>query len=193
MSKKSDVLQASARILTDFGSMKYSVRQVAKSAGLRVSHVQYYFPTKEDLLIATAQQVCDQAHFRLSRPLRLGRSPHDQAQTIVTEIFESLDTPSGSTAIWELWALAGHHTEIASILAGFYAKLRKVFTHLLGKAQPQLGTGRHESLACCLVALVEGSGAMIAHNRALDSQLVNLRSEIALLVTQIFSPEQSRV
>ncbi len=48
------ILEAALELLGDHGVSKLTQPNVAKAAGLRQSHLTYYFPTRADLLKATA-------------------------------------------------------------------------------------------------------------------------------------------
>ncbi|HUU74054.1 MAG TPA: TetR/AcrR family transcriptional regulator [Burkholderiales bacterium] len=51
---RSRILEAALELLGDHGVSKLTQPSVAKAAGVRQSHLTYYFPTRADLLKATA-------------------------------------------------------------------------------------------------------------------------------------------
>lgn len=51
---RTSILEAALALLGDHGVSKLSQPSVAKAAGIRQSHLTYYFPTRSDLLKATA-------------------------------------------------------------------------------------------------------------------------------------------
>lgn len=63
---REEILSAAMRILQMHGIKKFSQAKVAKEAGMRQSHLTYYFPKKADLIAALLQQHIQQADNRLS-------------------------------------------------------------------------------------------------------------------------------
>lgn len=53
------ILDASLRVLQTEGVRRFTQTRVAQRAKLRQSHLTYYYPTKADLLEATAERVID--------------------------------------------------------------------------------------------------------------------------------------
>ena len=51
-SKVSQILNSAESILRDHGDHGMTMRKVAQGAGISLGHLQHYFPTKNDLLIA---------------------------------------------------------------------------------------------------------------------------------------------
>ncbi|MCB1906465.1 MAG: TetR/AcrR family transcriptional regulator [Rhodocyclaceae bacterium] len=58
---RSRILDAGAGLLNDEGLAAVTQPRIARAAGLRQSHVTYYFPTRADLLLALAEHSVDQA------------------------------------------------------------------------------------------------------------------------------------
>lgn len=50
------ILRAAVRLLGDCGIRKLMQPQIAKKAGVPQGHMTYYFPTREDLLLAVAER-----------------------------------------------------------------------------------------------------------------------------------------
>ena len=50
-------LEAAIGLIGDEGLNGFTTPKVARRAGLRQSHLTYYFPTREDLLVAVAERV----------------------------------------------------------------------------------------------------------------------------------------
>ena len=53
------VLDAAFMVLIESGTKQFSMNQVAARSSLRLSHVQYYFPSRLDLLKALLQRQLD--------------------------------------------------------------------------------------------------------------------------------------
>jgi len=66
MSVKHRLLESGLALLHEQGLAALTQPRVAKAAGVSQSHLTYYFPTRNDLLLAIAEHSVDQA---LARPL----------------------------------------------------------------------------------------------------------------------------
>ena len=53
------IVEVARAILLEGGSLGFSLREVAARAGISISNVQYYFPTKPALLSAVVEPVND--------------------------------------------------------------------------------------------------------------------------------------
>lgn len=56
MNVKDSILNAGVALLKDKGIAALTQPQVARAAGIKQSHLTYYFPTRADLLLAIAEQ-----------------------------------------------------------------------------------------------------------------------------------------
>lgn len=62
------ILAAALALVEDQGIAALSQARVAAAAGLRQSHLTYYFPTRKDLLLAIVQAIHAEMHQGLSSP-----------------------------------------------------------------------------------------------------------------------------
>ena len=73
MSVKESILEAGIALLESKGIAALTQPQVASAAGIKQSHLTYYFPTRTDLLTAIADRWVTQAMDALS--VRVGKKP----------------------------------------------------------------------------------------------------------------------
>jgi AcrR family transcriptional regulator len=57
--RRQTILEAALAVLRDDGYLGFTQPRVAARAGVRQSHLTYYFPTRADLLVAVAQVAVD--------------------------------------------------------------------------------------------------------------------------------------
>lgn len=79
---RDEILSAAMRILQTQGVKKLSQAKVAKEAGIRQSHLTYYFPKKIDLTIGLLQQHIDGASIHLNAIL--DDNSHDDMETALS-------------------------------------------------------------------------------------------------------------
>lgn len=56
MGKRDSIVAAAINVIREDGLAGFTQPRVARRAGLRQSHLTYYFPTREDLLVAVTEQ-----------------------------------------------------------------------------------------------------------------------------------------
>ncbi len=66
--KRSAILKEALKLFNRNGIEYVGVREIAASIGMRPSHITYYFPTKEDIVVAIAQQLGELNDRNLSDP-----------------------------------------------------------------------------------------------------------------------------
>ncbi len=66
--KRTAILKEALKLFNRNGIEYVGVREIAASIGMRPSHITYYFPTKEDIVVAIAQQLGELNDRNLSDP-----------------------------------------------------------------------------------------------------------------------------
>jgi len=56
---KQEILQVASKMFMELGYSNTYPRLIAEALGIRVSNITYYFPTKEHLLLAVVEMLCD--------------------------------------------------------------------------------------------------------------------------------------
>jgi AcrR family transcriptional regulator len=70
---KTRILQAALGVLAEHGAAELTQPKVARAAGVRQSHLTYYFPTRGDLLLAVAQHSVGSLMGALTQAAQSGR------------------------------------------------------------------------------------------------------------------------
>lgn len=70
---KTRILQAALGVLAEHGAAQLTQPKVARAAGVRQSHLTYYFPTRGDLLLAVAQHSIGSLMGALTQGAQSGR------------------------------------------------------------------------------------------------------------------------
>ncbi|MGX2992736.1 TetR/AcrR family transcriptional regulator [Streptomyces sp. JNUCC 64] len=163
--KRGELLDAAERVLLSSGHAELSMRAVAASAGVRLGHLQYYFPSRSDLVAALLGRVLDRSQERL-RPLLAAAS--DPA-TLVTALLADQDDPALVRLFTELWALAALDETVATAVRAFYTTYREEVAAHIQRGAPALPAEECRARAEVFVMLVEGASLFrsgIAGHRA---------------------------
>lgn len=154
--RQAAILAAAADVLARDGAHDFSLRRVAQAAGIRLGNLQYYFPTRADLLghllagyleagLAKVSDVADHPSRMIDRLL----AEHEDRAAVATCI-----------AIWEL---AAHDDAVSAALRSFYDRYTTIVAEHIVRHRGGNGSGITPELharARVLIALLEGSALL---------------------------------
>ncbi|MDO9002395.1 MAG: TetR/AcrR family transcriptional regulator [Aquabacterium sp.] len=148
--RRLQILHAATQQLIEAGYAGFSTRQVAERLGLRLSNVQYYFPTREALLEALLAGVLADAL------AEFGRHPAEHDLASLVRFVLAGQTPQACRLFLELWALAARDAGARSAMDGFYLAYRKEIEQAVAKVAPGIGGAERARRAALIMALLEG-------------------------------------
>lgn len=156
-----DVLDTALRVLIDDGYSQFTMRRVASAADMRLSNLQYYFSSKEDLLAALLNRTIDdyrEALETISRKVR-GR-PDKRFSRIIQYLLIDQTRRESCLLFWELWALAGRDREIAGIMNRYYDTYIVEMANMILTISPDMPKMKAKRNAGVVVALIEGASLL---------------------------------
>ena len=184
--ERREAIEAAARrMLLDEGYAGVSLRRIATRLGISVGNLQYYYPTKDDLvesvIIGETQKPIDLLG-------EIAWSPDDAPQNIrqaVGSLLRYYASEAGRFyAIME--SLALHDARYARLKADGYAHVLGHIEHLIGLVAPSLPADRAEGLARILVALIDGASLQVQFARkeagSVESLIVDVSSAVGHLL-----------
>ena len=127
------ILEAAYALLSRHGVGELSQPKVARAAGLRQSHLTYYFPTRSDLLQALAQHSIGQMLARLTGEATRGSLTPERLALLVGKMVS--DKRRARTMLG-LVVTSDEHREIKQALREFVAQVRggiRGLAQMLGK------------------------------------------------------------
>jgi len=127
MSIRSRILEAGVELLQTQGIAMLTQPRIAKAAGVSQSHLTYYFPTRNQLLLAIAETAIERVVDGLLTATR-GRGAEDLAR----QLGELLPRQAPVRVLLGLIVAADSEPELRSALAGLIARVRERFGELLG-------------------------------------------------------------
>ena len=130
LSVKESILEAGIALLECKGIAALTQPQVAAAAGVKQSHLTYYFPTRTDLLLAIAERWVTQAMEALSA--RVGEKP--EFSTLAETLAETMIGGEPARAIIGLIVAADAEPRIRDTLRHLDAVIRAHFKCILDRA-----------------------------------------------------------
>ncbi|MFE4356630.1 TetR/AcrR family transcriptional regulator [Kitasatospora sp. MY 5-36] len=178
--KREQLLDTAEELLVTTGSGELSMRAVAAAAGVRLGHLQHYFPTHAELVAAVLERVLARSVERLAPLLDPGRDE----DALLRELLAEQQDMRLVRLFAELWALAARDPSVAAAVRAFYDRYQELVACFLAERRPALTEEERRSRARVFVMLIEGaslfrSGLAGTADAAADAEL--LRTAGALL------------
>ncbi|MGY0465618.1 TetR/AcrR family transcriptional regulator [Kitasatospora sp. cg17-2] len=182
--RREALLDAAEEVLVAEGGPEWTMRAVAAAAGVRLGHLQYYFPTHAELVAAVLERVLRRSAERLAPLLAADDDSPGAASGVVTTLLAEQEDARLMRLFVEVWALAARDTTVAAAVHGFYGDYRTQVTAFLARRHPDLPEEERRARAGVFIMLVEGaslfrSGVAGERDPATDEALV--RTALALL------------
>jgi AcrR family transcriptional regulator len=163
-----EIMRAARSVFQEDGYAAFSTRRVAARAGITQGNLQYYFPTRNELLRATLAAGLRGLIARYSEiARRQGESPSRRCAELVERIFQDINDPDLPRFLFEAWAFAHHEPFAAELVDEMYSEYREIFASLLSQINPALAKEECDVRAFVLTA--QASGMVILAHRSGDS------------------------
>ncbi|MFF2350676.1 TetR/AcrR family transcriptional regulator [Kitasatospora sp. NPDC058115] len=178
--RREALLDAAEGVLVAEGGPELTMRAVAAAAGVRLGHLQYYFPTHADLVAAVLERVLRRSAERLA-PLLGTDAP---ASAVVGALLAEQEDARLVRLFAELWALAARDAAVAGAVRGFYDDYREQVAAFLARRRPGMPEAERRARAGVFVMLVEGASLFrsgVAGERAPDTDETLLRTALDLI------------
>ena len=165
--RKTAVLEAACRVIADRGADATRFADVAAESGVPVSTLQYYFGSREDMLVAAFRHASGTEIAALEADVTAMSDPWDRIERIVTTALAGY-SPSAPEAgrLWiESWHFGIRDPEMCADAVEDYRAWRRLVADAVrhGVEQGRFGTGHSpETVARLAIALVDGMGIPLA-------------------------------
>ncbi|WP_282692115.1 TetR/AcrR family transcriptional regulator [Streptomyces sp. CC208A] len=153
--RRTALLDAAERILASSGGSELTLRAVADEAGVRLGHLQYYFPSRSALLSALLDRVLASSLERVA--LLTGRPDGNSVDALLDGVLSDHDDPALVRLFTEVWAMAAHDPEAAAAVRAFYDQYATHVAGFLRDHAPVLSVDTARRRAEVFVMLMEGA------------------------------------
>jgi len=152
-----EILAAARAVMVEDGYAALTTRKVAERVGIRQSNVQYYFPTKVDLVRALFEaSIADSARVISTRLAQGTASAEARLLGSIDYFLETHHSIEEQRFLRELWALSAHDLDVAAAMQGLYQRWVDLTTRNLLQMNPALGRPRAQRRALLIISLVDG-------------------------------------
>ena len=185
--KRQQILLVARAIIDEQGYQELSFNHIASKLGIRKSNVQYYFPSKQELmnaLIQEAKNYTDKEVFR--GEAKQQKSAEQTFMQFVGDSVGSLFKSSDRNFFRNLFWLATYNEKIAEDVRDLYQAYIDDLSRLITKLNPSITPEACNHRATIIIALYEGLGIVVDTDLQLESaqNLIEETHRNALLIAQ---------
>ncbi len=165
LDRASDILDAAVAILIEDGQEGFSMRRVADRAGIALGNLQYYFPTRAEMVSAVVDHMCARYQSEFAGDLASVDAPEKRLEMLVGYCLDDVQKPEGSILFWELWSISGHNADAADAVARLHVFIQDHLADAVRAVNPSLTPAEARLRAQAIDALIEGATVMIGAGR----------------------------
>jgi AcrR family transcriptional regulator len=129
--RREQIVEAAMAVIAEQGIQKLSLSKIEKKVGMARGHLTYYFPTKEDILLAVFDRMLQRMHESVGQPKERGGAPPcpdggwELTQALLRLILSRpLPNPEFGCLQHTFLAQVGHREDFRQKLAGLYEHWR---------------------------------------------------------------------
>jgi AcrR family transcriptional regulator len=170
--RREQIVEAAVAVITEQGLQNLSLSEIEHKAGMSRGQLTYYFPTKEDILLAVFDRVVQLMYQRMGTPAQTAHVPPerqsgwDWVQHLFTTLFlKPPVSPEFGVLQYTFLAQMGHREDFRRRLATLYEEWRSSMAmglarDLDGERRDRPGSPR--ALATLVQAILHGLGMQAA-------------------------------
>jgi AcrR family transcriptional regulator len=153
-----DILQAARALLASEGYAGLSMRRVASRAGMSLSNVQHYYPSRDLLLEALLLYTMDEFQAKMDSIAQAmtGHSRLDRFLSTTDMFLEEVTDPVTHAIFFEIWALASRNPFASNLMNKMLGRERKTVYNLIRGLNPAIPDDEYMQRAILMVAQIEG-------------------------------------
>ena len=186
--KRQQILDAAKRILLESGPDGLVLREVADQLDITHGNLQYYFRTRNDLLIAIFDNEVAKYTESMKDAVAATSTRRGRLAAIIDSGLTVLRSPD--TALWRIMmSMADHSPEMAMILKKENDLYEAVVAEELKQIAPQLSAQRRRHIAKIIHAILDGVGIQYVHEDPNSADMRALESEIKAAVFALVEAE----
>ena len=129
--KKAQILDCALNLLIETGDSGLTMRKLAECAGMRLSNVQYYFKSRDDVLAAMVARYFNECAENLLKITEesSAQTPRTRIKFLVEAgLSHGHEISDMCRAFREIWAISSRNSIIDECLIGYYQRFADVMT-----------------------------------------------------------------
>lgn len=177
MMRRQQIIDIARKTLIEAGITGIVLRDIAEKIGITHGNIQYYFATKDDLLVAVFDQEVERYTESMHRALVESSTKHGRVSAIIDSAVEMI--ANESTSLWMmLFSLARQNAELCAILERASRKYDESLAVELSLIDPSLSPQRRQHIAQMIRMMLDGFGVQAAFEDPSSASMIALRGEM---------------
>ncbi len=181
------ILASAIEIFAAEGYGGLTMRKVAASAGLALSNLQHYFPTREDLFAAIITEATADYSRNYDNILHSDASltPAQRLEKLVRLLIEDGKQPRTQSLFANFWALAQMQEFARKIMEDAYLFQRRMIGEFVAAVNPQLPPSVLARRAALITGQIEGLLVLIPQRNRFPSDLKGIEDEAVEVILAV--------
>ncbi|MDJ0657455.1 MAG: TetR/AcrR family transcriptional regulator [Xanthomonadales bacterium] len=179
--KQKKILDCALKIIRDHGDAGLTMRKIADCAGMRLSNVQYYFQSKDDVLAAMVSTYFGECEAELTQVAHscesLGRP--ERTHRLISEVLKHGTELSDMCRVFrELWAISSRNDVVSGEMTTYYESLCRVVSNSIVGTE---GSSRQKArVGSLLLPFVEGYSITASSLPMTVEEVADMLTELTL-------------
>ncbi|WP_432261754.1 TetR/AcrR family transcriptional regulator [Cupriavidus sp. TMH.W2] len=185
------IIRVARKLLLEGGSLEFSLRAVAQGAGISISNLQYYFPTRQAVLRAVMAPIIETYLEDLKRALDSRISPREALDALLEKALTDARNAKDTALWWHFVSLASTDPECARMFDEWYDTLTRGIAELARAVNPDLKMADSLHAASLLIAMADGLALQLGAGRRKRSYPGGLDEAYRAAVNRLVLGERS--
>ncbi|MBU3071298.1 TetR/AcrR family transcriptional regulator [Aestuariicella sp. G3-2] len=179
------ILDIATQLLIEEGHGQFTMNQLAKRLGIRISNLQYYFPSREQLIQQLLQRFLDKARDGIDAIVKQDTTPRKRLLSTVDYVLKDQENESSCKIIWEIWALSARDDKISEAMDNFYESYCKQVYDMLIALNPEVPARKVGRISALIVSMIEGLSLMRGFGKRRHTYLHGIEKELRETILQL--------
>ena len=169
--RREEILDTTIEVLANEGYSSVSMRGIAERIGIHLATLQYYFPTKRDLLKSTIERSISCAVRETDELLSTSNSdPIKILRKALKAHLNACRDPTICKLFVALWGMSSHDEDVSYSLSEFYHRDCQRYAALIKNANPKLSVSVCNNMAILILAQLEGLVLFISPGKPFENK-----------------------
>ena len=186
--RRDEILDTTIATLANEGYTSVSMRGIADRVGIHLSALQYYFPTKRDLLKSTIEKSIGSMVRMMDKIIvNSSATPEKILRKALKIHLRACHDPIIAKLFVALWSMASHDDDANYSLNEVYKRDCQRYTALIQRVNPLLSKRSCENKAILILAQLEGLVLFISPGKPFASKARVIEKQLWMLIDTLVS------
>lgn len=182
--RRQQILDEAKKMLLEEGLDAFVLRDIAERIGITHGNLQYYFRTRQDLLMAIFDEDVARYTEGIKEAVAATSTKRGRLGAIIESGFSLVRAPEAS--MWRMaFSLADHNREMASILKKENDRYEEVLVRELKQIAPELSAQRRRHIAKIVQTMLDGLSIQFTYHKPDSPEMLALQSEMKIAIAAI--------